>query len=419
MRLQTREAPAPRLLLDLAPLRADRGFARFWATSVVTAVGAQLTAVAVPLQVYGLTHDSTWVGAAALAGLAPLVLAALWGGALADAVDRRHLLRLTGAGLAAVSALLAVQAALAPGRLTLVVLLGLVATQQALFGVASGVRGAVVPCLVARERLPAANALTALATWSGGIGGPLLGGVLAAAVGLVPLYALDALALAATLVPLRRLPALPAPAGGPARAGLREIGAGLRLLAGHRVLRTTYLADAIAMVFGMPAALFPQVAQERFGPASIGVLGAAMAAGVVAGNLCSGPAARVRRYGVAVTVAVCAWGLAVAGFGLADRLWAAAGWLALSGLALAGLSLFRKTLLQRTAPDALRGRLQGADTVIAAGGPRLAALAHGAAGAAWGTTWAITGGGLLVILAMALAAPGFRPHRPAESVAGS
>ncbi|PYC82178.1 MFS transporter [Streptomyces tateyamensis] len=403
-----------RWLLDPAPLRADRGFARFWATSLVTALAGQLTAVAVPLQLYGLTHDSTWVGAAALAGLAPMVLGALWGGALADAADRRRLLLRGSAGLAAVSALLAAQAAPAPGPgvCALAVLLALVTVQQALFGMVSGVRGAVVPCLVAADRLPAANALMALAGWSGGIGGPLLAGVLAATVGLTPLYLLDALALTAALLPLRGLPRLPAPAGGPAQAGLRAIGAGLRTLTGHQVLRTAYLADAVAMVFGMPAALFPQLAQERFGPASIGVLSAAMAGGVVAGNLLSGPAARVRRYGVAITVAVCGWGFAVAGFGLAGRLWVAAGWLALSGLALAGLSLFRKTLMQRAAPDAMRGRLQGADTVIAAGGPRLAGLLHGLAGAAWGTGWAITGGGILVILTMLATARGFRPTPP-------
>ncbi|WP_063774791.1 MFS transporter [Kitasatospora azatica] len=402
-------------------LRRYPAFRRFWASTVLTTVGGQLTAVAVPLQIYDLTRSSAWVGLASLAGLAPLVLFALWGGALADAVDRRRMLLATGAGIALVSALLWAQAVAGLGSVA--VLLLLVAVQQGLFGANAAVRGAVLPRLVPPERLTGANALMGVVTWSGGIAGPLLAGGLAGTVGLGPLYLLDAVALVLALLTLRRLPGLAAPERvGSRRAGLREVGAGLRYLTGHRILLTAYLADAIAMFFGMPAALFPQLAEERFGRSAIGMLGAAMAIGAVAANCLSRPLGRTRRHGAMVTLAVCAWGLAVAAFGASRSLWFAIAFLALSGSAIAVLSMFRKTILQSASSDALRGRLQGLDTVVAAGGPRLAGLAHGAVGAGCGTTWAITGGGLLAVLGMVAAVaawPAFWHYRPETAPAAA
>lgn len=182
----------------------------------------------------------------------------------------------------------------------------------------------------------------------------------------------------------------------------------------HQVLLVVYLADFAALSLGLPTALFPQLAAETFHPSDIGVLYAAVSAGGVLAGLFSGAFTRVGRHGVAVAVSVGVWGLAVAGFGLAHSLASAVAWLLPAGGALLALGVFRKTVLQSAVPDGMRGRLQGIDTVVAVGGPRLGDLLHGTVGAALGVTWTVTGGGVLTVvaaLALLLLFPGFRRHR--------
>jgi MFS family permease len=398
-------------MADVGPLRLE-GFRRLWAAGVVTAVGSQMTAVAVPLQIYALTSSSTYVGLAGLIGFVPMVVAALWGGAVADTVDRRRMLLMTNGGIGVTSVLLWAQA---EAHLRSVgVLLCLVAAQQALFGANASAGGAVIPRLVPASELAAANVLRSTVTYFAGIIGPLLAGGLLPVVGSQTLYLADAVALCATLWAVWRLPPLPSCASHASRASLGQVVAGFRVLATHNVLLVAYLADFIALFFGLPTALFPQLAHEYFGASEVGVLYAAISVGAVTAGLFSGSFIRTCRHGVAVTAAVCVWGSAIVGFGLARSLPSAVVSLVLAGGALIVLSAFRKAILQTVTTDGLRGRLQGADTVVAAGGPRLAGLAHGAAGAAFGTTWAVTGGGVLTIaamLALVAASPDFRRHR--------
>lgn len=401
-----------RIFVDAEPLR-HRDFARLWAAGAITAVGAQLTAVTVPVQIWALTGSSADVGLAGLVGFAPMAVAALWGGAVADAVDRRRMLLATDAGIAATSVLLWLQACCGPRSLA--VLLLLVAVQQALFGANAAVSGAVTPRLVPATALPAANALQSTALSFAGIAGPLLAGALLPLVGARTLYLLDAAAMGATVWAAWRLPALPPAGRHPRRAGPREITHGFRVLAADSVLRTTYLADFAALFLGLPYALFPQLAHETYATADLGVLYAALPVGSVLAGLLSGGFTRTSRHGPALAVAVCVWGAAVAGFGLARSIASAVVLLVLAGAALVALSVFRKSVLQTVVTDDVRGRLQGADTVIAAGGPRLAGFAHGAVAAAFGTTWSVTGGGLLTVaamLALLVTNPAFRRYRP-------
>jgi MFS family permease len=380
----------------------------------VTALGAQLTAVVVPLQLYGFTGSSAYVGLAGLVGFVPMAAAALWGGALADVRDRRRVLLVTTGGIGLTSLLLWAQA-WAELR-SVGVLLVLVGVQQALFGANAAVGRAVVPRLVPAGTLTAANALQSTVVLSAGIAGPLLAGALLPVVGARTLYLADAVAVGATVWAVWRLPPLPPLGAGGVRGrvGLREIADGFRFVARRQVLLVVYVADFAALFLGLPTALFPQLAEERFRPSDIGVLYAALSAGGVLAGLFSGAFTRVDRHGAAVAVSVAVWGLALTGFGLCDSLAVASGWLLPAGGALLALGVFRRTVLQTAVPDGLRGRLQGIDTVVAAGGPRLGDLAHGMAGAAFGTTWAIVGGGLLTAttaLALSLAFPAFRRHR--------
>jgi hypothetical protein len=390
-----------RRVFDVRPLRVAP-FARLWVASWVTALGSQLTAVVVPLEIYGFSRSSAYVGLASLTGFVPMVVAALWGGAIADAVDRRRMLLLTSAGISVTSVLLWAQAA--AGLTSIAVLLPLIAVQQAMFGANAAVGGAVVPRLVSPSLLPAANALQSTSVWFAGITGPLLAGVLMPLVGARMLFLFDAIAMCPTLWAIARLPALP-PVGQADRARVRQIADGFRYLARQQILLVAYIADFVTLFFGLPTALFPQLAHQRFGgPAAggavAGALFAAISAGGVIAALLAGLFSGSRRPGGMMAAAAFVWAGAIAVFGVTRSLPAALVLLAIAGGALVILGVFRKTILQAAAADHMRGRMQGMDLVIAAGGPRLASAAHGLIGAALGTAWAVTGGGLLVAASM-------------------
>ncbi|MER5604106.1 MFS transporter [Streptomyces sp. NPDC002265] len=414
-------APAPprrgwrRWAMDTRPLRRP-AYRRLWSSTIVTAVGSQLTAVAVPKQIYDITGSSAWVGAASLAGLLPLIVFALWGGAVADTVDRRKLLLITNVGIAVTSVLFWVQAAV--GLDSVAALMVLLAVQQAFWGLNAPARNASIARLVPADELPAANALGSTVMQTGQVVGPLLAGVLIPVIGLPELYLVDALALCVTVWAVLRLPALPPQAAVARRAGVREIAAGFRYLSAHKVLLLSFLADIIAMVFGMPRALFPQLAAENFAPwgegLALGLLFAAIPVGAVAGGLFSGAFSRARRHGWMVIGSVVAWGAAVTGFGLSRNLWFAVVFLAAAGVADMVSMVFRGAILLSAATDEMRGRMQGVFTVVVAGGPRVADVLHGTAGAAFGPHAAVAGGGLLVVvlmLGLAAAAPALRRYR--------
>ncbi|WP_127782022.1 MFS transporter [Rhodococcus sp. X156] len=407
-------------LADTTPLRTP-AYRRLWVSGVVTVVGAQLTVVAVPLQVFQLTGSSAYVGLIGLFALVPLVVFGLWGGALADVLDRRTLLLVSSAGIGLTSLGFWLQALLGVDNVWLV--LGLLAVQQAFFAINSPTRSALIPRLLPPEQLPAANALNMTVFQLGSIAGPVLAGVALPFVSLATLYLVDSVFLLATLWAVWRLPRIP-PTGTARRAGLREVLEGFRYLAGHKVLLASFVVDIIAMVFGMPRALFPQMAQESFGDPTdggpaLGLLFAGISLGAVLGGVFSGWLPRVQRQGVAVVVSIMVWGLAMTGFGLVAALgpgWLvlAVGFLALGGAADMVSAVYRSTMLQQAATDEVRGRLQGVFTVVVAGGPRLGDAAHGAAAVAVGTTAAAAGGGLLVVVCTVvavLALPAFVRYR--------
>ena len=397
-----------RIAVDTRPLR-ERDFRRLWIGNGVAFVGFQLTAVAVAVQVFDITRSSFYVGLLGIAGLVPLIGFGLWGGAVADAVDRRSLLIVSSCGMWAVTGALLVQALLDVGSVWLI--LALVALQSAGFAVASPTRGAILPRIVPRELLPAANTLTFTMSTLGMVVGPLIAGVvIGRGHNYAVAYAIDAALFTVSLYASLRLPHL-APLGEVVRPGLRSVFEGLRFIATQPVLLMSFVVDIIAMVFAMPKALFPEVAETQFGGgAAVGWLFAAIAIGSVLGGLMSGWIGRVRRQGVALTAAVVAWALAVAVSGLAHSLWLAVALLAVAGAADLVSAVYRQTILQTCAPDEMRGRLQGVFIVVVAGGPRLGDLRAGATAAAFGATFSWVAGGVLcavVVVVVVLFVPVF------------
>jgi hypothetical protein len=419
-----------RLLADTTPLR-NADFRRLWMSGIVTVVGANLTIFAVPVQIYALTQNSAYVGLSGLFALVPLIVFGLLGGAWADAMDRRLLLVIASFGLAAASLLLWLQAALALNDVWVV--LCLLAVQQAFYAVNSPTRAAAIPRMLPGPQLAAANSLNMTVTQFGAIVGPLLAGLLLNWVNLSTLYLIDAVTCLAPIWATFRLAPMPVTEvaddlAGSARWGVAAVLAGFRYLGGNRVVLMSFVVDLIAMVLGMPRALFPQMAHQSFGGplqggTTVALLAAAMSVGAVAGGVFSGPLPRVRRQGLLVVLAVVVWGAAMVGFGLVSGaahgragalLWAALGFLALGGAADMVSAAFRSTILQQAAFDDLRGRLQGVFVVVVAGGPRLADAVHGAAAATVGTSAAVAGGGAAVVVTVviaALAVPAFTRYR--------
>ncbi|GAA3847553.1 MFS transporter [Saccharothrix violaceirubra] len=394
-----------RVAIDTAPLKIA-AYRRLWLSTVVTAVGSQLTAVAVPKQVFDITGSSGWVGITAAVALIPLLVFGLYGGAVADLVDRRKLLVVTNIGIAVTSVLLWVQAALDVRSVWLViVLLGL---QQVFFAANAPARTAAIARIVPDHQIPAATALGATVMMFGGVFGPMLAGALMPVVGLPTLYLVDAIALTLTIWSVWRLPPMP-PAGGESRrAGVADVVEGFRYLAVRKVLLASFLLDIIAMVFGMPRALFPEMAERTFGDPpggglALGWLFAAIPLGALLCGLVSGWTSKVMRHGVGVVFSIVAWGVAMIGFGLSHALWLAVVFLAIGGAADMISMVFRSAMLQTAASDEMRGRMQGVFTVVVAGGPRLADLVHGTGGAAVGAGVATAVGGVLVVVATVVA----------------
>ncbi len=390
-----------------------------------------------------------YVGLTGLFGLVPLILFGLWGGAIADAFDRRKVLLVSTIGLIATTSAFAVQALLQFHNVWLI--LGIFAVQQSFFALNQPARNAIIPMLIPKDQLPAANALNMTVTQFGAIAGPLVGGAFLPLLGAGPLYLVDSATLLATLWAVIKLPPLnPVHSGEPSTSngtstardgsaspskpsrrqviGIGSIVDGFRYTWAHKILLMSFVVDLIAMVFGMPRALYPEIANINFGgPAGGGMefalLSAGMAAGAVIGGVFSGWVSRVHRHGMAVLMAVGVWGIAVVGCGIAvgaangralPFLAIAIVFLAIGGAADMASSAFRQSILQSAATDEVRGRLQGVFLVVVVGGPRLADMLHGAVSGSIGAAWTVFGGGLLVIAGVALCAlavPQFRNYR--------
>jgi MFS family permease len=396
--------------VDLTPLRRHRDFRLLFVARFVSFFGTMITAVAVPYQAYQLTHSVLLVGTLGLLELAGILAFAFLGGALADASDRRNMVLLTEVGLMVGSLVLAGNSLL-PRPLAWPIFF-IAAFQAAFDALQRPSLDALLPRLVDRHEVGAAAALGQVRGTLGMIAGPALGGVLIAVVGLSATYLVDVATFLVGLACLGLMRAVPPPADA-ARPSFRRVAEGVRYARSRQELIGTYVVDIIAMLFGMPMALFPAVAQGIGGPKVLGLLYAAPAIGSFVFSATSGWTRRVHRHGMGVVVAATLWGIAIIGFGAVPGLYAALVFLALAGAADSMSGVFRQTIWNQTIPDSLRGRLASIEMLSYSTGPTLGNFEAGVVAALFSVRASILSGGILCVIGCVLAAvalPAFRAY---------
>ena len=407
-------------LVDVTPLRVSPAFARLWFGNMLAGIGTFVTNTAVGLNIYDLTRSTFMVSLVAWFSLAPMIVAGLYGGAIADRFDRRTVAVSASTVAWASTVVLATVAWVGAEQVWVFYVITTVNAVAAT--IASATRQAIVPRLLPVEQLPKAAALLGI---SGGLMvtvGPGVAGVLVARAGYAWTYTVDVVLFLAGFFGLWTLPRIRPEGGRPTVGGFRSVADGLAHLRRAPNVRMSFVVDIIAMTFGQPMVLFPAVGAVVIGGGSVtaGLLLASFAVGGILSSLGSGRVTGLRWQGRAIRNAIVSYGIAILGFGVVLAVtelgggavasmdfgdvnrWALA--LAALALAVAGGSdnisaIFRQSILQAAVPDHLRGRTQGVFTVVVTGGPRLGQMFAGTL-ATLTATWvpSVVGGVLVVVL---------------------
>jgi MFS family permease len=389
------------LLPDLAPWKASADFRRLWMSGLISNFGSFLTFVALPVQLKELTGSAAAVGAIGAVELVPLVVCGLYGGALADAFDKRKLIVWTEAGQGLLSALLLLNALLPhPAVWPLYVVAAL---SSALVSVQRPALDSLWPRIVAHDDLPAAASLNSLRWTVGGVAGPAVAGLVVAYAGLGWAYAADLATFAVSVAYVAGIAASPA-SHEAAKPSLRSIAEGARYAWSRKELLGTYAIDLAAMFLAMPLAVLPFLADDLDAEWSLGLMYAAVPFGALLVSLTGGWASRVHRHGRMVVLSAAGWGLAVAAAGIAGEVWLVLLFLTVAGACDMVSGIFRSAMWNQTIPDELRGRLAGIELLSYSVGPTVGQVRSGGFAAWWGVRASVWSGGLLCAGAVGLLA---------------
>ena len=392
-------------MIDVSPLRESRSFRLLWFGQLVSLSGTQLRLVAIPYQVYLTTGSNFDVGLIGLFQAIPLISLALFGGVFADRFNRRRLLLITQIGLALSSAALAIGTQL--GVASVPFLYAMTAIGAAFSAIDGPARGSLTPSLVRRDQLPAAITLNQVLFQTAAIAGPAFAGLIILNLGVAGAYWIDVgtFVVAIAAVAAMRIPPSEPREHAPVMHALVE---GITYLRANRILFSTFVLDFLATFFGSPRALFPFYADRVFsvGPQGLGLLFAAPGVGSLIAALTAGWIPRVRRQGVALLVAVAAWGFAIVGFGLMREglFFPALLFIALAQGADTLSAIFRHTILLTIVPDELRGRLTSIAQMFFLGGPYLGQVESGIVADALSPEFSVISGGIATVASVGLIA---------------
>ncbi|GHH15613.1 MFS transporter [Streptomyces rubradiris] len=389
------------LLPDLAPWKASADFRRLWMSGLISNFGSFLTFVALPVQLKDLTESTAAVGAIGAVELLPLIVCGLYGGALADALDKRKLIVWTEAGQGLLSAVLLLNALLPHPAVW--PLYAVAALSSALVSVQRPALDSLWPRIVAHDDMPAAASLNSLRWTVGGVAGPAVAGVVVAYAGLGWAYAADLLTFAVSLLYVLRIAPSPA-AEEAAKPDLRAVAQGARYAWSRKELLGTYAVDLAAMFLAMPLAVLPFLADDLDAEWALGLMYAAVPAGALVVSLTSGWTSRVHRHGVMVVLAAAGWGLAIAAAGVCGNVWLVLLFLTVGGGFDMVSGVFRSAMWNQTIPDELRGRLAGIELLSYSVGPQLGQVRAGGTAAWAGVRASVWSGGLACAGAVGLLA---------------
>ncbi|MGW4644658.1 MFS transporter [Sphaerisporangium sp. NPDC004334] len=401
-----------RLRMDLSPLRDSRDFRLLFGSSLVTMFGSLMTMVAVPFQMKQLTGSYVAVGLVGLVEFAPMVVCGLWGGAIADALDRRKIVILSEVGLCLTSVLLLLNAVLFPAPAQVPVLYVVAALSAGLSSLRGPSEQAIINRVLKLDQMGAAFAIQGLARNAGMIVGPAAGGLIVVTLGPATSYGIDIASFLLSLLLLVRVRPVPR-TGDHTPASLRSLAEGVRYAVRRPDLMGTYLVDIAAMVFAFSNALFPFLADQLHEPRALGLLYAAGGIGSVIASATSGWTAHVHRHGRAVITSAALWGAGVALASIMPNIWLVAALLAFAGAADMISGVFRGIIWNQTIPDEYRGRLAGIELLSYSTGPMLGDARAGFLAQAGGARFSLGIGGLLcmaAVAAMAAALPRFRRY---------
>mgnify|MGYP000226674916 CR=1 FL=1 len=390
-----------KIAVDISPLRKYPDFRRLWASGLISYFGSMITYVALPFQIKELTNSYIAVGLIGAVELVPLIIFGLYGGVLADKVDRRKMILYTEIALALMTFSLFINSQLDnPSLIWIYVVAG---TFAALDGLQRPSADAILPRLVGHDDLPAASALMSLRWQTGVIAGPALAGILLGTAGTGTAYLVDVATFVISILFVLRVKSVkPFEKNlAPTISAMRE---GIKYAASRKDLMGTYLVDLAAMFFAMPTALIPFWADELGSPWALGFLYAAGTVGSVIVTLTSGWTKRYRFHGRAVIWAALGWGAAIALAGLSNSLILVLLFLALAGAADMVSALFRGTIWNQTIPDELRGRLAGIELLSYSVGPLAGQMRAASMAAATSLNFSVTSGGVLCIISVAILA---------------
>lgn len=383
-------------LINLSLFKRNPNFTYLYIGQFVSFLGTMITSVALPYQIYTMTHSTFMVGILSLCQLVPLLFTALIGGVFADRYHRRMLLLFAETILMIGSLLLALNAQLAQPQIWAIFV---IATFMSAFnGLHRPALDSIVQQIVAKEDFPTVGSLASLKGSICMIGGPALGGLLIASSGLVVTYIADVISFAISLIALLLMTHIPKPHARTDESTWVAMKSGFKYALSRQELIGTYVVDFVAMIFGMPTALFPAIAASFGGASVLGILYSAPAVGALVVSLFSGWTHKVKRHGMAIAISAALWGVAIIFFGLASNFWVAIFFLAFAGAFDAVSGIFRSVMWNQTIPNQLRGRMAGIEMISYLSGPKLGDTEAGLVASAFGVTFSIVSGGVLCVI---------------------
>ncbi len=403
------------MFLDLSPLRVSRDYRLLFFGQLVSFFGSMMTFIVVPWQMYQLTQSSAMVGYIYLAEFVPMVILAFVGGAMADFLDKRKMLRLTEIGQTCVTAILLINSLLVEPHIW--VLFVAVAMHAGFAAIQRPAFESFIQKIIPAELMSAVMALNSIRYSFGAIISPAIAGIIATQLSATVAYTIDLFTFIASLMAVFLLKAVPSPenAERPSWQGIKRA---WKYAFSRQELVGTYFIDIAAMFFAMPQALYPALA-VIYGPKYVGFFPAAIAAGALLASLTSGWTAKVHRHGLMVTIAAMMWGVAIIFFGMSDSLVFALLFLGAAGFFDMISGIFRGAIWNQTIPNYLRGRLASIEMMSYLTGPMLGSAKMGIVAESFGVKAALVSGGILCVVSVAGAAlflPKFATYDGREGV---